>query len=140
MAGRVCDTEKICLNQTVTRSKKTEAPAPTAGAPREPALLRSRKPLIVLSHAIAFAASLLLSFLMAHNMEIKQQWLLEQFPPLLFFVLLIKLPVFALFKQYRGWWRYVGISELGGIVRASLISTLVIVGLWFLVFIRGEGP
>lgn len=104
------------------------------------ALLRFRKPLIVLSHAIAFAASLLLSFLVASNMEIKQQWLLEQFPPLLFFVLLIKLPVFALFKQYRGWWRYVGISELGGIVRASLISTLVIVGLWFLVFIRGEGP
>ncbi|HLB74521.1 MAG TPA: nucleoside-diphosphate sugar epimerase/dehydratase [Sedimentisphaerales bacterium] len=111
-----------------------------AGGHPETALLRFRKPLIVLSHAIAFAASLLLSFLMAHNMEIKQQWLLEQFPPLLFFVLLIKLPVFALFKQYRGWWRYVGISELGGIVRASLISTLVIVGLWFLVFIRGEGP
>jgi len=103
-------------------------------------LLRFRKPLIVLSHAIAFAASLLLSFLVAYNMEIKQQWLLEQFPPLLFFALLIKLPVFALFKQYQGWWRYVGISDLVGILRASLISTLVIVGLWFLVIIRGEGP
>ncbi|MBN2272216.1 MAG: polysaccharide biosynthesis protein [Sedimentisphaerales bacterium] len=104
------------------------------------ALLRFRKPLIILAHIVAFAASLLLSFLVASNMEIKQQWLLEQFPPLLFFVLLVKLPVFALFKQYRGWWRYVGISELSGIVRASLVSTLIIVGLWFLVFIREEGP
>ncbi len=104
------------------------------------ALLRFRKPLIILSHVIAFAASLLLSFLVASNMEIKQQWLLEQFPPLLVFFLLVKLPVFALFKQYRGWWRYVGISDLSGILRASLISTLIIVGLWFFVIVRGEGP
>jgi len=104
------------------------------------ALLRFRKPLIILSHLIAFAASLLLSFLVASNMEVKQEWLLEQFPPLLVFFLLVKLPVFALFKQYRGWWRYVGISDLVGILRASLISTLIIVGLWFLVIVRGEGP
>jgi len=104
------------------------------------ALLRFRKPLIILSHVIAFAASLLLSFLVASNMEVKQQWLLEQFPPLLVFFLMVKLPVFALFKQYRGWWRYVGISDLSGILRASLISTLIIVGLWFFVIVRGEGP
>ena len=104
------------------------------------ALLRFRKPLIILSHLIAFAASLLLSFLVASNMEVRQKWLLEQFPPLLVFFLLVKLPIFALFKQYRGWWRYVGISDLVGILRASLISTLIIVGLWFLVIVRGEGP
>ncbi len=53
------------------------------------------------------------------------------YPPLLLFFLIIKLPVFGLFKQYRGWWRYVGISDLLGIFRASLISTLIIVALWF---------
>ncbi len=41
------------------------------------------------------------------------------------------MPIFGLFKQYRGWWRYVGISDLFGIFRASLISTFIIVSLWF---------
>lgn len=93
-------------------------------------LLRFRKPLIILAHIIAFAASLMLSFLMAHEMQFKSTWL-ELYPTLLLFFLVVKLPVFALFKQYRGWWRYVGIFDLVGILRASLISTLVIVALWF---------
>ncbi|HUU19693.1 MAG TPA: nucleoside-diphosphate sugar epimerase/dehydratase [Sedimentisphaerales bacterium] len=54
------------------------------------------------------------------------------YPPLLLFFLIVKLPVFGLFKQYRGWWRYVGISDLRDIFRASLISTLIIVALWFI--------
>ncbi len=53
------------------------------------------------------------------------------YPPLLLFFLVVKLLVFGLFKQYRGWWRYVGISDLREIFRASLISTLIIVALWF---------
>ena len=47
------------------------------------------------------------------------------------FILPLKLIIFTFFKQYQGWWRYVGISDLIGIVRASLISTIVIVALWF---------
>ena len=46
------------------------------------------------------------------------------------FVLIVKTIIFGLFKQYRGWWRYVGISDLTGIVRASLVSTMLIFGLW----------
>jgi len=53
------------------------------------------------------------------------------YPALLMFFLIIKLSVFGLFKQYRGWWRYVGISDLLGIFGASLISTFIIVVLWF---------
>ena len=93
-------------------------------------LLTFRKPLIILAHIVAFAASLMLSFLMAHEMQFKRPWL-NLYPTLLLFFLIVKLPVFALFKQYRGWWRYVGISDLLGILRASLISTLIIVALWF---------
>ncbi len=48
-------------------------------------------------------------------------------------MLVVKLSVFGLFKQYRGWWRYVGISDLIGIVHASLTSTLIIVAIWFIV-------
>jgi FlaA1/EpsC-like NDP-sugar epimerase len=58
---------------------------------------------------------------------------------LLLFFLVIKLPIFAFFKQYRGWWRYVGISDLTGIMRASLVSTVIIVVLWFVLIIRGAG-
>jgi len=99
-------------------------------------LLRFRKPLILLTHIIAFAASLMLSFLLANNMQFKHRWLVEQYPLLLFFFIIIKLIVFGFFRQYRGWWRYVGISDLTGILRASLVSTLIIVALWFAVVLR----
>jgi FlaA1/EpsC-like NDP-sugar epimerase len=95
-----------------------------------PILLRYRKFLIIFAHIVAFAASLMLSFLVANNMQFRRDWLINQYPLLLFFFIIIKLVVFGLFKQYRGWWRYVGISDLIGILRASLVSTLIIVSLW----------
>ena len=108
---------------------------PISSTHRPSALLRFRRPLIVLAHIVAFAASLMLSFLVVHKMQFRppdpdEKWL-HLYPPLLLFFLVVKLLVFWLFKQYRGWWRYVGISDLLGIFRASLISTLIIVALWF---------
>ena len=100
-------------------------------SPPPAALLRYRKILIILAHIVAFAFSLLLSFLMANNMRFTRRWLVEQYPLLLLLFLIVKPVVFALFKQYRGWWRYVGISDLIGIAAASLVSTFVILGLWF---------
>jgi FlaA1/EpsC-like NDP-sugar epimerase len=95
-------------------------------------LLRVRRPLIVLAHIIAFAISLILSFLVVQNMQFRMEWL-EFYPALLMLFLVIKLPVFGLFKQYRGWWRYVGIPDLLGIFGASLVSTFIIVVLWFVI-------
>ena len=103
---------------------------PSELSPPLTVLLRFRKPLIVLAHIVIFAASLFLSFLLVHNMQLKRSWL-NLYSPLLLFVLIVKLTVFGLFKQYRGWWRYVGISDLTGIMRASLVSTFIIVALWF---------
>ncbi len=94
-------------------------------------LLTFRKPLIILAHIIAFAASLMLSFLVVNEMQFRRAWLVDLYPTLLLFFLIVKLLIFALFKQYSGWWRYVGISDLIGILRASLISTLIIVAVWF---------
>ena len=105
---------------------------PEFSTPLAALLLRIRRPLIVLAHIIAFAASLMLSFLVVQNMQFRIEWL-ELYPALLMFFLVIKLPVFGLFKQYRGWWRYVGISDLLGIFGASLVSTFIIVVLWFLI-------
>jgi len=95
-------------------------------------LLRYRRPLIVLAHIIAFAASLMLSFLVVQNMQLRREWL-DIYPALLLFFLIIKIPVFGLFRQYSGWWRYVGISDLRAILLASLTSTAIIVATWFAV-------
>ena len=84
-------------------------------------LLTFRKPLIILAHIVAFAASLMLSFLLTKNMRLERSWLVEQYLLLLLFFLIIKLVIFGLFKQYRGWWRYVGITDLFGIAGASLV-------------------
>ncbi len=115
-------------NTNTQLKQKVEKPPELSHVPAF--LLRYRKPLIILAHIVVFAASLLLSFLLIHNMQIRRSWL-NLYPPLLLFVIVVKLPVFGLFQQYRGWWRYVGISDLTGIMRASLVSTFIIVALWF---------
>ena len=93
--------------------------------------LRFRKALIILAHIVAFAASLMLSSLVVHSMSFSGNWLVKEYLSLLLFFVVIKLLVFGLFKQYLGWWRYVSISDLVGILRASLVSSLIIVPLWF---------
>jgi len=117
------------IDTNTLKDNKSQNPLQSS-SPTPALLLRFRRPLIVLAHIGAFAASLMLSFLVVQNMQFKREWL-ELYPALLLFFLAVKLPVFGIFKQYRGWWRYVGISDLHGIVRASLISTCIIVALWF---------
>jgi len=104
----------------------------SAYSPLPVLLLRFRRPLIILAHITAFAASLMLSFLLASNMQFTRTWLVQQYPLFLILFIIIKLVVFGLFKQYRGWWRYVGISDLTAIIRASLLSTFILVALWFI--------
>lgn len=117
---------------------KSDVPNPSKSSPPYALLLRHRRPLIILAHIIAFAASLMLSFLLANNMQFRRSWLVEQYPTLLLFFIIIKLVVFGFFRQYRGWWRYVGISDLIGIAAASLISTFIIVLLWFTLVLNVE--
>ncbi len=113
---------------TQPKDKSQNQPEP----PMPPAaLLKFRKPLIILVHIIVFAISLMLSFLLANNMQFKRAWLVEQYPLLLLSFIIVKLVIFGLFKQYRGWWRYVGITDLIGIAAASLVSTFIIISLWF---------
>ena len=93
-------------------------------------VIRFRRLLIVLAHIAAFAVSLLLAFLLTNNMRLAREWLFYQYLPMLLLALPVKLIVFGLLKQYRGWWRYVGISDLMAIAKASLLSTFLIVILW----------
>ncbi len=122
-------------SETNTQPKEKKPFPPEPSTPPA-ALLKFRRPLILLSHIVVFAASLMLSFLLARNLQFQRSWLVEQYPPLLLFFIIIKLMVFGLFKQYRGWWRYVGISDLIGILRACLVSTVIIVVLWFTVVLQ----
>lgn len=92
-----------------------------------------RKPLLVCADIVGFAASLMLSFLVMSNMQFRRSWFVEQYLLLVVFFIVIKLIVFGSFKLYGGWWRYVGVSELIGILWASLVSTSIIVFLWFIV-------
>lgn len=94
-------------------------------------LVRYRRVLILFSHIACFAAALFLAFLFAFNMQILRKWFIYQFPILLCVSLMVKLLVFAKFKQYRGWWRYVGLSDLMQIAKASLVSTIILIGLWY---------
>jgi len=123
------------LNTDSQHHGREENEGPVSAAPAR-FLLTFRKPLVILAHVVAFAASLMLSFLVANSMQFKREWLVEQYPLLLLFCLAVKLPVFGFFQQYRGWWRYVSISDLLGILRASLASTLIIVAVWFAVMLH----
>ncbi len=120
------------------KSQQQEPFRPPSELAHPPAtLLKYRKALILFAHVASFAVSLLLAFLVTNNMAFRRAWLLDQYPLLLLFFVAIKLVTFGFFGQYKGWWRYVGISDLVGILRASLVSTLIIVSLWFLVVVRG---
>jgi FlaA1/EpsC-like NDP-sugar epimerase len=101
--------------------------------PHSDSMLTFRKPLIVCADIVGFAVSLMLSFLVAYNMQFRRSWLVEQYLLLVVFFIVIKLIVFASFKLYGGWWRYVGVSDLIGILGASFVSTLIIRFLWFIV-------
>lgn len=121
---------------TTTEKKDSDGPCSQLPTSRVSLLLTFRKPLIILAHIAAFATSLVFAFLVAGNMQVRREWLVGQYPFFLLFFLSVKLPVFGLFKQYRGWWRYVSLSDLVGILRASLVSTLIIVAIWFAVVLQ----
>jgi FlaA1/EpsC-like NDP-sugar epimerase len=117
-----------------TIKKTEEKTIQIALSPPPAKLLKFRKMLIIFGHLFCFAVALMLSFLLANNMQFNTKWVGEQYPKLLVLFIAIKLVVFGFSKQYRGWWRYVGISDLIDIAAASLVSTLIIVALWFTLF------
>lgn len=94
-------------------------------------ILRFRRQLIMLAHIIVFAVSLMMAFLLTNNMRFESAWLLHKYLWLLPWFIIIKLVIFAIMGQYHGWWRFVSISDLLSIFKSSLVSTLVIVVLWF---------
>lgn len=93
-------------------------------------VLQYRKMLILSVHVVVFVGALLLAFLFAFNMSLDRTWFMGPFLFLLPFAIPIKVIVFGRFGQYQGWWRYVGISDLILIAKASLLSTIVLMVFW----------
>lgn len=110
----------------MTQQVSQPPPYPTPGF-----LVRHRTVLSVLVHAAIFALSLLSAFALAYNFTHLGQWLFPLFLPLLGLVLPIKLLVFWWTRQYRGSWRYVGLRDLFGVLRASYISSFLFVLAYF---------
>ncbi len=76
-------------SKTNTHTEDSERSVSSLPAP-PPRLLMFRKPLIIFTHIITFAVSLLLSFLLAYNMRFSRSWVVGQYPILL-----------AIFRYYQ---------------------------------------
>jgi len=103
-------------------------------------LIRYRKMFIVLAHVVTFVLALAMAFLFAFVYErgLERRWALYPFLILLAVILPVKLAVFACFKQYRGWWRYVGVTDLLGIAKAALVCTVFLIALWYVYSVTGH--
>lgn len=93
--------------------------------------LRFRKPIIVLSQVCLLALAYYLSFLLRFDLVVPEVFL-RAFLATLPLVLAIKIPLFALFRLFRGWWRYAGMSDLRDIVLAAVAGApLIYLGVRF---------
>lgn len=82
--------------------------------------------LVLLADILLLSISLFLAYLIRFDFHLPRQhsMLLYQLLP---FVLIIKISCFYFFDLYRGMWRYTSISDLLNIIKASCVSSLVIV-------------
>ena len=91
------------------------------------AFLRYRMPLIVLSQVILICISYYSSFVLRldSSFDASAHALFWQTLPI---VIVVKLVIFYYFGLLRGWWRYVGMSDLLNITSATfLASTLLFI-------------
>ena len=88
-------------------------------------LLVHRKLLILLSQTWLIVITYYLSFLLRFDFEPSRanRLLLFDTLPLILFV---KLVVFYFFGLVRGWWRYVGMSDLADITKAATVSSCIL--------------
>ncbi|MCH7993862.1 MAG: polysaccharide biosynthesis protein [Planctomycetes bacterium] len=103
-----------------------------SASPRLGFSIGNRMSLVVVAHAVLFAFALFSAFELAYNFKRMGGWLTELYLPLLALAMPIKLVVFHYTGQYRGSWRYVGLSDLMGVIRSSLMATFLFLTAYFL--------
>ena len=82
--------------------------------------------LVLLADILLLSISLFLAYLIRFDFHLPRQHSIMLYQ-LLPFVLIIKISCFYFFDLYRGMWRYTSISDLLNIIKASCVSSLVIV-------------
>lgn len=86
---------------------------------------------LLLVHLVIFSISLFLCFAIRHDMRVGE-WFTVTFFPWLAIVLFVKLLTFGIMHQYQAWWRYVSVSDIFSIIKASIISTMILIVGWFI--------
>ena len=101
--------------------------------------LSNRKLLILLSQTWLIAITYYISFLLRFDFTLRrpEQLLLVDTLPL---ILVVKLLTFYLFGLVRGWWRYVGMSDLTDITKAATLSTAILYPILEWVFFNSGYP
>jgi FlaA1/EpsC-like NDP-sugar epimerase len=88
-------------------------------------LVTPRSWLLAIAHGVIFAGVYLLSNLLRFDFMISAKDI-EVFWATLGWVVGLKLLVFWLLAQFQGWWRYVTFGDLVALLRATIISMLVL--------------
>ena len=101
----------------LTQNHVSDGRSPTVQTP----LLKYRHPIIVLSQLFLFALTYYFSFLLRFDFNLHEPFT-HSFLKTLPVVVSVKLLVFSYFRLFRGWWRYVGMSDLLDIIKAAAIS------------------
>ncbi|MCH7591832.1 MAG: polysaccharide biosynthesis protein [Planctomycetes bacterium] len=103
-------------------------------------MIRYRTPLVALAHGALFTLALLSAFLLAYNFRWRllladgaiYDWFVKLYVPFLCLSLPSKLFAFHILGQYRSSWRYVGLRDLAGVLRASLVGSFIFIVAYFL--------
>lgn len=151
--------EPVLGRQEGNRHAVMTNPSPTASSsggvsptPHLSFVARYRPWISVAVHAFVFTVALLVAFGLAYNfrsvfpfrtiemtdngVEIMDQggWFLWYYLPLLLLAVPLKLFAFALFRQYHGSWRYVGLRDLLGVASASYVGSFLFMVAYFALY------
>ena len=121
---------------TLQPSKGAPIPLPSRSILRSIAL---RRTVIVVTHLALVPVAYWCAFLLRFDGAVPPEYMSLYWVtmPLL---LALRLSAFALFRQFRGWWRYVGMHDLAALVNALSWSTLAFLLILSLTGQIGEFP
>ena len=88
-------------------------------------IVKYRKMLIVVSQAGLLVLTYYISFLLRFDFLLSAEYQ-KAFVQTILLVLTIKMAIFIYFRLFRGWWRYVGMSDLLDIIKAASASAVVL--------------
>jgi FlaA1/EpsC-like NDP-sugar epimerase len=84
--------------------------------------------LLFLIHSAAFSAVLYLAFLLRFDFDIPSR-MMERFKESLPVLVGTKLLIFYFLGSFFGWWRFITFSDLVAIIRATVVSALLLVAI-----------